>query len=113
MEQLVGQAEAFRDPAAMAARVTADATRAFGAAEAATLARYAREAVAELWTDGIRVTSFVPVLALRAVRERLDAAAPPTDRPVLPPAPRAPRRPAAGGLTDTDVLTDPDTLTPD
>jgi hypothetical protein len=81
MERFTGQTaviqtEASRDRAAMTARVTADATRAFAGADPAALARYAQEAVAELWTDGIRVTSFVAVLAQRGVRERLAAAAP-------------------------------------
>jgi hypothetical protein len=35
------------------------------------LEQLAREATAEIWTDSIKVTHFVPVLALRTVREKI------------------------------------------
>ena len=76
MDGLIGQNEALSSPAAMTARVVTDARRAFSdVAEAPILERYAREAVADLWGDSIRVRSFVPVLALRQVRDMLEGRA--------------------------------------
>ena len=55
-------------------RVVADAKRLYGSlVNDVVLERHAREATAEIWTDSIRVTHFVPVLALRRVRETLAA----------------------------------------
>ena len=62
------------DRALMSDRVVADAKRLYGSlVNDIVLERYAREATAEIWTDPIRVTHFVPVLALRRVRETLAA----------------------------------------
>ena len=56
---------------AIAARVARDATRIYGDTIAAeTLADWASSAVAELWGDSVRVTTFLPVLALRMVSHR-------------------------------------------
>jgi hypothetical protein len=83
MDGLLGQSESVRNPAAMTARVLADAKRAFGAKmDEAVLERVARDAVDELCRDSIKVTTFVPVLAMRRVRDLLEtgpAALPATD----------------------------------
>jgi hypothetical protein len=73
MEILLGQSESVRTPAAMTARVSADAKRAFsGLADDAILERFARDAVNELCHGSIKVTTFVPVLAMRRVRDLLE-----------------------------------------
>lgn len=60
-------------PAAMAKRVLKDARRTFGEdVNASDLERFATAAVADLWRDSIKVTTFVPVLALRQVREMVN-----------------------------------------
>lgn len=62
------------DRALMCDRVVADAKRLYGClVNDVVLEQHAREATAEIWTDAIRVTHFVPVLALRRVREKLAA----------------------------------------
>jgi hypothetical protein len=56
----------------MSDRVVADAKRLYGSlVNDVVLEQHAREATAEIWTDSIKVTHFVPVLALRRVRETL------------------------------------------
>ena len=73
MEQVLGQQDSFSTPAAMTARVLNDATRTFGdAADVPFLELCAREAVADLWQDSIKVKTFVPVLALRQIREAVE-----------------------------------------
>ena len=58
---------------AITERVVVEAKRAFGGwAEEPRVEQCAREAVADLWRDSIAVTAFVPVLALRLVREMLE-----------------------------------------
>jgi membrane protein DedA with SNARE-associated domain len=55
-------------------RVIGDAQRMFGdRADAATLEQYARDAIAELWSDTIKIRDFTTVLALRKVREALES----------------------------------------
>ena len=66
--------EQVPDRASMCERVLADAKRLYGSlVNDVVLEQHAREATAEIWTDPIRVTHFVPVLALRRVREKLAA----------------------------------------
>ena len=68
---------AVATPASMATRVLKDARRAFGdTVEPAELERCAEAAVADLWRDSIKVTTFIPVLALRQIREMLDHRSP-------------------------------------
>lgn len=117
MDDLRAANAASVDQVAMTARVYADAERAFGGqATAVVLERCARDAVADLWVEGIRITSFVPVLALRHVRDMLGRDQPPAVE-AAPHRSRAVYAAAAvasdRGLTDLDVLTDRDTLTPD
>ncbi len=74
MDSLLGQSESVRTPAAMTARVFADAKRAFSnVADEAVLEQFARDAVDELCRGSIKVTTFVPVLAMRRVRDLLEA----------------------------------------
>jgi hypothetical protein len=73
MDSLLGQSESVRTPAAMTARVLADARRAFGGrADEAVLERFAQDAVDGLCRGSIKVTTFVPVLAMRRVRDLLE-----------------------------------------
>jgi hypothetical protein len=74
MEGLFGQRESSKSPAAMTARVAADARRAFRSrADDVVIDQYVLQAVNEFALDTVRVTTFVPVLALRRVRELLEA----------------------------------------
>lgn len=69
--------EAAVTPATMVSRVLKDARRTYGeAVDSSDLERYAEAAVADLWRDSIRVTTFVPVLALRQIREMLEDRSP-------------------------------------
>ncbi|HEY7033406.1 MAG TPA: hypothetical protein VH482_18845 [Thermomicrobiales bacterium] len=73
MDGLLGRSESARTPAAMTARVSADAKRAFGGlADDAILERLARVAVNELCHGSTKVTTFIPVLAMRRVRDLLE-----------------------------------------
>jgi hypothetical protein len=75
METLLGQSEAAKSPAAIADRVAADAKRTFGSIkDEASLDALARNAVDEFFRDSIKVTTFVPVLALRRVRDQVGGA---------------------------------------
>jgi hypothetical protein len=57
----------------MANRVLKDARRTYGdEIEVEQLQMYAEAAVADLWRDSIKVTSFVPVLAMRLIRDMLE-----------------------------------------
>jgi hypothetical protein len=60
------------DRDSMSDRVVADAKRLYGGLVSdVVLEQRAISATAEIWTDSIKVTHFVPVLALRRVREML------------------------------------------
>ncbi len=60
-------------PEEMANRVLKDARRTYGdEVEVEQLQMYAEAAVADLWRDSIKVTSFVPVLAMRLIRDMLE-----------------------------------------
>ena len=56
--------------ATMSARVLADAQRSFGEVDATVLEQHVHEVVSLLWTESTKVTSFIPLLALRDLRER-------------------------------------------
>lgn len=74
MDTLLGQQDSLRTADAATRRITIDAKRAFdGVADEAVLEQLARDAVEELWQDSIKVTTFVPVLAMRRIREVVDA----------------------------------------
>ena len=73
-EERMEQGEAAMTSGTMTARVVSDAQRLFGdRATAPVLEDYAQAAVSDLWQDSIKVTRFVPLLALRQVKEMLDA----------------------------------------
>lgn len=58
--------------AAVAEKVMADAQRSFAAdVDATLLERQVHEIVSQLWTESTKVTTFIPVLALRDLRDRL------------------------------------------
>lgn len=59
--------------AQITARVVADAKRFHHDLAEDVVEQCARQAVTELWTGSIKVTTFVPLLALRRVRETLAA----------------------------------------
>jgi hypothetical protein len=72
-EAVLEKTDTVVTPASMTARVLSDARRAFGnRADEHVLERYASQAVAGLWRESIKVTTFVPVLALRQVRDMLE-----------------------------------------
>lgn len=74
MESLLGQHESLKTPEALTRRVVIEARRAFdGVADEAEIELCARNAVTELWGDSIKVTTFVPVLAMRRIREIITA----------------------------------------
>ena len=71
----IGRVVIVNSPAAtqesVIARVLKDANRAYGDTIAEeTLATWAETAVSELWGDSIKVTSFLPVLAMRQIDVR-------------------------------------------
>lgn len=73
MVTTMAESEAAPTPATMAKRVLKDARRTFGEdVNASDLERFAAAAVADLWRDSIKVTTFVPVLALRQIREMVN-----------------------------------------
>lgn len=56
---------------AVIARVTRDARRIYGdTIEEATLASWAEIAVTDLWGESVKVTTFLPVLAMRQISLR-------------------------------------------
>ncbi len=74
MDRLFYFGGAASDRAAITDRVVAEVRRLYrGLATDDVLEQTARHAVAELWPESIKVTSFVSVLALRQVREALAA----------------------------------------
>jgi hypothetical protein len=88
MTPLPSLSDQLRDQASTADRVVADAKRLYeGLANDVMIEEHARRAVAEIWTGSIKVTNFVPVLALRSVREQLVAAADPTSGTTTAPRP--------------------------
>ena len=73
MEAVLERDELETTRAALSLRVLADARRSFAAdVDPVTLERDVHEVVAQLWTDSTKVTTFILVLALRALRERIE-----------------------------------------
>ena len=73
MEKLLERQESMKTQDAMTQRVVIEAKRIYeSVADEAFLERCAKRAVKELWRDSIKVTNFVPVLAMRQVRESVD-----------------------------------------
>jgi hypothetical protein len=73
VEGYLGQQPGQDDPVLVTERVLDEARRAFSNLDAAVLELVVSEAVAELWGDSIQVTTFVPVLAMRQIRDVLEA----------------------------------------
>lgn len=71
MDVLAGQ-ERLASPEMVRARVLKDARRSWSSVDGMELERCVNLAVNGLWTAETRVTSFIPVLALRDVREMLE-----------------------------------------
>jgi hypothetical protein len=70
METLLGGPQSLQSADAVTRRVVTDAKRNYeGVIDDALLEQCARDAVSEIWRDSIKVTTFVPVLAMRRVRE--------------------------------------------
>lgn len=58
--------------ASVADRVLTDALRSFGAEmDVAVLEKEVHDVLSGLWSESTRVTTFIPVLALRELRDRL------------------------------------------
>ncbi len=68
---LTGQRN-LADPDSITERVMIDARRAFSTLPDDTLEGVVRGAVSDLWSDSVKVTSFIPVLAMRSVRESVE-----------------------------------------
>lgn len=74
MDQFAGRGETLQSATSLIDRVTVDAKRQYGAVIAPlVLERYARVAVETLCTEATRVRSFVPVLAMRQIRDMLSS----------------------------------------
>jgi hypothetical protein len=75
MDTLLFGDAATLDRPAMVERVAAYAKRSYAAeVDGSVLEEWAEEAVAHVWGEGVQVTAFVPMLALREIRERVLAA---------------------------------------
>ncbi len=71
MKSVSNNGEAMGTLAAMSEKVLADAQRSFADVDGAVLEKNVHEVVSLLWSEAERVTTFIPVLALRDLRERL------------------------------------------
>jgi hypothetical protein len=72
MDTALFGSDIYRDEAAMAERVVTYAVRTYGdRVSHDLLERWAREAVASVWGEGPSVTKYVPMLALRLVKEHV------------------------------------------
>jgi hypothetical protein len=59
-------------PETVVARVVRDASRAYGdQVDESTLAVMAESVVADLWGESVKVTSFLPVLAMRQLAQQI------------------------------------------
>jgi hypothetical protein len=73
MESTRGLPQSALTPGAITARVVLDAKRAFSAGrDEERIERVARQAVEEFWSDNVKVTTFIPVLAIRRIRDLLE-----------------------------------------
>jgi len=73
MEGLPGAHEPLQTADAVAQRLAADAKRSFVGVLDDFLDQCAQDAVREIWDDSVKVTTFVPVLAMRRMREILSS----------------------------------------
>lgn len=73
MESPRGHHQPVMTLSAITARVVLDAKRAFAnGRDEERVERVARQAVEEFWVHQIKVTTFIPVLAIRRVRDLLE-----------------------------------------
>lgn len=72
METFLAQQRELADPETMTERVLIEARRSFANLSDDRLQGVVRGAVSDLWTDSVKVTSFIPVLAMRSVKEQLE-----------------------------------------
>ena len=74
MDTLLGSADALKTADGVRARVLSEARRSYSQlVDDSFLQDLAASAVDELWTESIKVKSFVPVLALRRIREVIES----------------------------------------
>jgi hypothetical protein len=73
MAAYLGQQNGHDDAALVTERILDEVRRTYDGFDGVYLERVVREAVADLWTDSIQVTTFVPVLAMRQIRDVLEA----------------------------------------
>ncbi|MFL5760172.1 MAG: hypothetical protein ACJ789_10555 [Thermomicrobiales bacterium] len=74
MSTLLGDSDALKTQGAASARVLADARRSYSeVVDDSFLEAWSHRAVDELWSESIKVKNFVPVLALRRIREVVEA----------------------------------------
>ncbi len=73
MEAPRGLHQPAMTPSAITARVVLDAKRAFSnGRDEERVERVARQAVEEFWSGKVKVTTFIPVLAIRRIRDLLE-----------------------------------------
>ena len=73
MESPRGHQQPTSTPSAIMARVVLDAKRAFSTVrDEERVERAARQAVEEFWSAKVKVTVFIPVLAIRRIRDLLE-----------------------------------------
>ena len=73
MESVIETAEAAMTRSRMTERVLADAHRSFACGvDVNVLQGQIVQIVDDLWTESTKVTTFIPVLALRDLRERVE-----------------------------------------
>ena len=74
MDTLLGSADAFKSEDGVRARVLSEARRTYSQlVDDSFLEDLTARAVDELWTESIKVKSFVPVLALRRIRDMIES----------------------------------------
>ena len=74
MDTLLGSADALKTADGVRARVLSEARRTYSQlVEDSFLVDLSARAVDELWTESIKVKSFVPVLALRRIRDVIES----------------------------------------
>ena len=72
MDTFLARQQDLSDPETMTERVLIEARRTFGDLPDDRLQGVVQGAVSDLWSDSVKVTSFIPVLAMRSVKERLE-----------------------------------------
>ena len=73
MTGYLGQQNGQDDASLVTERILEEVRRTYDGLDGIYLESVVRQAVADLWTDSIQVTTFVPVLAMRQIRDVLEA----------------------------------------